>query len=163
MLFFIKIKKRESSSFRHYLLTTRLNAVILYYFFHLFISLTFGHYPKLLSAGYIIVIPFQSNDIFDPNNYRGITFTNAIGKHLNTNDGYSAWYFSSITLLMNIKMVLIEKRKRQAMCIFFRQLLISVVVLRMVECMAAFFIFKVLRHSIQLFAQDFFSNSSELM
>lgn len=40
-----------------------------------------------------------------------------------------------ITLLMTVRLELIEKRERQAMCIFYRQLLITIVVLRMVECM----------------------------
>ena len=44
--------------------------------------LTFGYYPKLWSSGYITPI-HKSNDISDPNNYRGITVTNAIGKLFN--------------------------------------------------------------------------------
>lgn len=44
--------------------------------------LTFGYYPKPWSSGYIIPI-HKSNDSSDPNNYRGITVTNAIGKLFN--------------------------------------------------------------------------------
>lgn len=89
-----------------------------------------------------------------------ITFTNAIGKHLDKIIDIQLDFFfrKSITLLMTVRLELIEKRERQAMCIFFRQLLISIVVLMMVECMP-FLILKVLRHSIQLFAQEFYSNS----
>lgn len=102
----------------------------------------FWTYSKLLSSGYIIVIPFQSNDIFDPNNYRGITFTNAIEKHFDKIMDIQLDFFlggGSITLLITVRLELIEKLERQAMCIFFRHLLIIIVVLRMVECMPFFY------------------------
>ena len=44
--------------------------------------LTFGHYPKPWSSGYITPI-HKGNDTNDPNNYRGITVTNAVGKLFN--------------------------------------------------------------------------------
>ena len=40
-----------------------------------------GYYPIPWSSGYIIPI-HKNNDITDPNNYRGITVTNAIESYL---------------------------------------------------------------------------------
>ena len=45
--------------------------------------LSHGHYPKLWSEG-IITVLHKSGDALDPNNYRGITITSAIGKLLNS-------------------------------------------------------------------------------
>lgn len=50
--------------------------------------------------------------------------------------------WKSITLMMAVRLELIEKRERQTMSIFFRQLFLSIVVLRMVECMPFFFDFQ---------------------
>jgi hypothetical protein len=41
--------------------------------------LSSGRYPKIWADGYITTI-HKTNDITDPNNYRGITVTSAIGK-----------------------------------------------------------------------------------
>lgn len=43
---------------------------------------TFGHYPEPWSKGYITPI-HKSGDMSDPNNYRGITITNCLGKLFN--------------------------------------------------------------------------------
>jgi hypothetical protein len=45
--------------------------------------LSSGRYPKICDDGYITTI-HKANDIADPNNYRGITVTSAIGKVFNS-------------------------------------------------------------------------------
>ena len=45
--------------------------------------LSLGHYPKLWAEGYITLL-HKSGDSTDPNNYRGITITSAIGKLFNS-------------------------------------------------------------------------------
>lgn len=48
---------------------------------------TFGHDPKLWSAGYITITSFYNyNNIPDPNNNRGFTVTNAIRNYFITDD-----------------------------------------------------------------------------
>ena len=47
------------------------------------VCLSTGNYPKAWAEGYITPI-HKSNDIADPNNYRGISVTCAIGKLFNS-------------------------------------------------------------------------------
>ena len=42
------------------------------------------HVPRVMKSGCKVSIPKKKKDPFIPNNHRGITITNTIGKHLNT-------------------------------------------------------------------------------
>ena len=44
--------------------------------------LAHGIYPETWAEGYIISL-FKSKDVYDPNNYRGLTITSAIGQIFN--------------------------------------------------------------------------------
>jgi hypothetical protein len=52
--------------------------------------LTSGNYPTIWEEGYVVPI-YKANDTADPNNYRGITVTAAIGKLFNSVLTYSLY------------------------------------------------------------------------
>lgn len=63
----------------------------------------YGRYPESWSVGYFTPIHKGNNDASNPNNYRGITTTNTLGKRFNS------LIFVWINFLKNIKLFMIAK------------------------------------------------------
>ena len=93
--------------------------------------LSSGIYPNSWANGYITAI-HKGNDPTDPNNYRGITITGAIGKVFNRVLSLRLDKFFRITILyINHKLVLQKKPEQQIICLLLTVLSTNIVVQKM--------------------------------
>lgn len=109
-------------------------------------------------------MPFQSDDIFDPNNYRGITFTNAVGKHFDKiMDIQLDFFWEKYYIIDDCQTGINRKARTSGHVYIFQTIIVKYCSTKDGRMYAFIFIFKVLRQKIQLFSQAFYSNSSELV